>query len=63
LLWDGLLGVPPRSSLSRSTCHAAHDRTKEALPAILPMSITPNDFASDAALGDGNVWHKRNHEG
>jgi hypothetical protein len=62
-LWDGLLGTLPRPSLSRSTCHAAHDRTKEALTAILPMSIASNDFGSYAALRDCSVWRERNHEG
>jgi hypothetical protein len=56
------LGTLPRPSLSRSTCHAAHDRTKEPLPAILPMGIASNDFASDAALGGGNIWRERNRE-
>jgi hypothetical protein len=57
------VGTLPRPSLGRSAGHAAHDRAKEALPAILPLDIASNDFASDAALGDGNSWRERNREG
>jgi hypothetical protein len=57
------LGALSRPSLSRSTRHAAHDRAKEALPAIVPRGIASNDFASDAAIGEGNAWRERNREG
>jgi hypothetical protein len=57
------LGALSGPSLSRSTRHAAHDGAKEALPAIVPRGIASNDFASDAAIGDGNAWRESNREG